>query len=545
MSTPQINRNNTQVVQEPDQTTYEDPTLIDVINAKNVKAISVEPLGESIMIEPQAANKTTYVADKTFSRSALEEGAVLANIEKEAVKEAVLIKVLEKDASGVFLNSAFKGVADSVFVTGAVYPVEAITTKVQLSGAISKKAGPLPLSEHNEKRPSGFNQVRNLYKGYGLKTTANIPAGIGFYWVYNESNSYVKKNWAPNPVVSNTISLPIATLVDVALYNPFSLVLTRLQAGDPVNPENTKNAVAVLKKILQEEQVNGNLFKTSINLAKASQRGFVALYFRNVTFLLPYFTLLDLIQTTMAQGKKDIPAGQQLIDSIIAGLISGLFSACISFPFDRISKEQKYSSKPAGFIELTSEILKKEGVGGFYKGALTGILVRQLIYGVTTAVVLKSVDLGLEEHQKYKAERAKNNTSASDQKNLINSGEQIDFANLDEIAEGAKTIKDSARATYNYFVKMFDKLDNKFPIIVDTLELLWDKVKDLHPFQFSKPQPEFNERRDMGPFKAEFFKKPSYISKVTKIEEIKEDGSTHALDAHTSFDRIASSASLF
>jgi len=240
----------------------------------------------------------------------------------------------------------------------------------------------------------------------------------------------------------------------------------------------------------------------------------------------------------MSKGRKDTPALQQLIDSTVAGLASSIFAAGFSFPLNRIQKEQKFANKQVCMIEVFLKILQSPGGWkNFYKGGDTGILIGPPIYGITTAVVLKIVDLGLEEHLKNKATSGQKPAEVN----------EIDCSDIDEVAVLAQIVKDAAKATYQFASKKFEEMDEKsvdpLPYSYDfPLSLLscaararttWDKIRGLDPFA---------QINRMGTIER---RKQPYFSKVTNIEEIKEDGSSHALSSEDSFKKIASPASLF
>lgn len=538
MSIPEITRKHTQEINQPP---FEDPALIDIIHANTMKEVYGEVAIETLP-EPQATNKTIFVAKKKLDRSSIErEGAdVFLAVEKDAALSAT-ISTVEK---GTLLNSACKGVADSVVVTGITYPLDSKTTQKMLSEAVAQNANQAMPSKSEKKKMSGVNQnlqnLRQLYRGYGVKVIANLPANLVFYSTYSASNEHLKKNWRNRPEITNPIALTVATLFDTIVYNPFAILLTRIQA-DPVN---NKNAVEVLKKILQDER-GRNHFRTFINLAQTSEKGFFALYLRNLAYLLPYFSCLDIIQSAMSKGRNDTPALQQLVDSTVAGLASGIVAALCSHPFDRIQKEIKFSKKNVGMMEIVLKILQSPGGWkNFYRGGVTGILIRQPFYGIATAIVLKTVDLGLEKHLKDKAQ--KESLLTPNQKPIQNSND--DFSDIDEAAILAQIVTDAAKATYGYASKKFKEMKKKaeeeipssddFPIsllsFAGKAKTMLGQIQGLNPFtQDSKF--EYIERRKDRP----------YISKVTKIEEIKDDGSTHPLNSNDSFERIASPASLF
>ncbi|HSW86522.1 MAG TPA: MC/SLC25 family protein [Rhabdochlamydiaceae bacterium] len=539
MSTPEITRKHTQEINQPP---FEDPELIDIIQANTVKGINgdvtIEPLPE-----PQATNKTIFVAKKKLDRSSIErEGAdvLLATVEKDAALSATISSV-EK---GTLLNSACKGVADSVVVTGITYPFDTKTTQKMLSETVAKNTKQILTLESDKKKISGIYQILQnlgrLYTGVGVKVIAILPANGAFYTTYSASNNYLKKNWTNRPEITNPIALTGATLVDTLVYNPFSVVLTRLQA-DPVN---NKNTVEVLKKILQDERGRTHV-RTLINLAQTSEKGFFASYLRNLAYLLPYFTCLDIIQSAMSKGRNDTPALQQLVDSTVAGLVSGIIAALCSHPLDRIQKEIKFSNENIGMMKVVLKILQSPGGWkNFYRGGMTGIVYRQPISGIATALVLKGVDLILENYLKNKAQEE--SLLSSDQKPIQNSND--DFSDIDEAAVLAQIVKDAAKATYEYASKKFEEMKKKteeeipssddFPIsllsFAGKAKTMLGQIQGFNPFtQDSKF--EYIERRKDRP----------YISQVTKIEEIKDDGSTHPLNSNDSFERIASPASLF
>ncbi|RUS23542.1 hypothetical protein BC938DRAFT_474976 [Jimgerdemannia flammicorona] len=272
------------------------------------------------------------------------------------------------------------------------HPLDTIKVRMQLSRSGNRNPQGKKLSFVGV----GVRIVKNesffaLYKGLGAVVSGIVPKmAIRF------SSFEMYKGWmADSKGKVSTGATFLAGLAAgvteaVAVVTPMDVVKIRLQAqlhsmADPLDIPKYRNAGHAAYTIVREEGVSA-LYK-GVTLTALRQATNQAVNFTAYQELKKYFKKL--------QNLDELPSYQHLILGGVSGAMGPMSNAPIDTIKTRIQKSNSTKSGWHRFTEVTTEIIRKEGYGAFYKG-LTPRLLRVAPGQAITFMVYEKVRVWIE-----------------------------------------------------------------------------------------------------------------------------------------------------
>ena len=153
-----------------------------------------------------------------------------------------------------------------------------------------------------------------------------------------------------------------AAVVTVTFIHPIDVVKTRLQiAGEAGRQTKQYNGVSgVIRSVLADEG------------AAAFYKGIQAAWMREASYTSIRLGLYEPAKEVVGADKPD--AG--VVRKFLAGAIAGGIGSTVGNPFDVLkTRMMAYEgSEPRGFGYFYNDVMKNQGIAGFYKGIQANIL---------------------------------------------------------------------------------------------------------------------------------------------------------------------------
>lgn len=257
------------------------------------------------------------------------------------------------------------GVTAGLASTIAVHPLDIIKTRMQLD------TSPNPLMNSTRSvfrdilRNEGPTRIRALYRGLSPNLLGN-SAGWGLYFLwYKQGQDLVRtvRGYSQDQKFSSLDYLTAsagAGAMSAVLTNPIWVVKTRMISTSSVTEGAYPSMMAGFKSIWQTEGFRG-YFHGLVPALLGVSHG--ALYF------LAYENL------KIWQRRRHRNQRLSNLDTSVAAALSKVFAGTVTYPSQVVrSRLQTYdpSTKVAraspGFVQIIRDLVRNEGVLGFYKG---------------------------------------------------------------------------------------------------------------------------------------------------------------------------------
>lgn len=269
------------------------------------------------------------------------------------------------------LCNAGAGAAAGVIAATFVCPLDVIKTRLQVHGLpkLAKSAGKGSIIIGSLKQIVHKEGFRGMYRGLSPTVLALLPNWAVYFTIYDQFKGLLCSNDESNQlsVAANMAAASGAGAATTMATNPLWVVKTRFQTqGLKVGGVPYQNTVSALRRIAHEEGIRGLYSGLLPALAGVSH---VAIQ----------FPMYEKIKMTLA--KKDNVSVDSLSagDVAIASSVSKILASTLTYPHEVVRsrlQEQGFHSKMryAGVRDCISQVLKSEGVTGFYRGCATNLL---------------------------------------------------------------------------------------------------------------------------------------------------------------------------
>lgn len=205
--------------------------------------------------------------------------------------------------------------------------------------------------------------IRGLYAGTTPALVANIAENSVLFCGYGICQDLVMKVQSKNQATTldKAFSGFFAAFFSSFTLCPTELIKCKLQAMRETAKGNQRiSAFKLTSQILKNEGVPG-LFK-----------GLTSTMFREMPGYFFFFGGYELSKTFITQGH---PEQAGLFETVISGGIGGICLWTAIFPFDVAKSRIQVDSLNDSMTKVLTDVMRKEGVSGLYKG-LTPTLLR-------------------------------------------------------------------------------------------------------------------------------------------------------------------------
>lgn len=273
--------------------------------------------------------------------------------------------------SSGFIAGAVAGLAECI----VCQPFDFLKTRFQLN---STQTNPSLIRAF---RDVLFNEgFFKFYRGASAEMLSIMPKNAAMYGVYDFTSKYLRQQHQANIDSSMVpcLSALIASLPEAFIVTPFQVVKVRMQSKDYTSLY--KNSAQCTRAILEKEG------------AGAFLNGFRVTYMRNAIWNSVYFTTMMVFEryTANSSSTKESSGGFSVkgaLTKMLSGFVAGSFATCFNAPFDVVkSRIQNSASGNGSIVTIFGDIIKKEGMGGLYKGFAPKVVRMGVGGGVAIAV---------------------------------------------------------------------------------------------------------------------------------------------------------------
>lgn len=233
--------------------------------------------------------------------------------------------------------------------------MEFIKTQLQLQG---KKPAPGAAPFRYTTIGGGLKwHVKNqgflsVYRGLDAILAGSIPKSAIRFGVFDATNQAFKKAGMVGGGFNALSGFVAGTIEAVVAVTPLETIKTKLISGNV-------GMIVGIKQVIAAEGIGG-LYKglTATILKQSSNQALRFFWFGEYKRIL-------------GPTMKGMDSTQIGLVNLVGGMTAGCFSTICNNPFDVVkTKMQGATSAKDGFITVTKNILKHEGVVGFYAGCL-------------------------------------------------------------------------------------------------------------------------------------------------------------------------------
>ncbi len=212
--------------------------------------------------------------------------------------------------------------------------------------------------------------LRALYKGNGANVMRIIPT-YALKFAFNDHFKNIVRGSNKNALLTTGQMITVGTLAglfQITMTYPLEVVRTRLSLAEGFSNSKVKYNQGIIdcaKKIVKIEGPS------------ALYKGIVASWCSGAPYVGLQMTFYDL-------GKRMLPKKENgttnILYSMLAGALAGLFAQTATFPGDTIRRRMQTNGmggeKPlySGTWDCTKKIYQKEGMVGFYRGLSTNMV---------------------------------------------------------------------------------------------------------------------------------------------------------------------------
>ena len=204
--------------------------------------------------------------------------------------------------------------------------------------------------------------IRGLYAGTSPALIANIAENSVLFCGYGICQDLVMKvrSKSEASTLDKAFSGFLAAFLSSFTLCPTELIKCKLQAMRETSQMTQQvTAFQLTSKILKNEGVPG-LFK-----------GLTSTMFREMPGYFFFFGGYELSKSAITRGR---PNEAGLLETIVAGGIGGVCLWTAIFPFDVVKSRIQVDSLNDPMTKVLVSVVKKEGIGGLYKGLAPTLL---------------------------------------------------------------------------------------------------------------------------------------------------------------------------
>jgi len=240
-----------------------------------------------------------------------------------------------------------------------------------------KNTDPLLLTVNRLVREEGF---LSLWRGNLIMVMHRFPYSAINFATYEYLRKHVQGE--ESPVTRFFCGATSGAIASVSCY-PLDLLRTRVAVSHPSAPHGTPSLQSVVRAILAERGPLG------------LYRGLSVAFFVNVPALAISFSVYGSMKDRFLSLHSNLYANLFIGDddrltplaALISGSVSGMISSLLLYPADVIRRRMQLgsapSSSPMAARAHVKQILRQEGLRGFYRGILPEMLKVAPMVGVT------------------------------------------------------------------------------------------------------------------------------------------------------------------
>lgn len=270
--------------------------------------------------------------------------------------------------------------AGSIITGSVVTPFDVVRVRMQNQDFLARQASTTTASTPSMPRITGtwsgmrtiaqYEGFTTLFRGLSLMLVMAVPSNVGYFVGYEYLRDHLPlESEALRPLVAGGVARALVASVS----SPVELLRTRLQtySGPPgaSRGEAFKVVLAGVRGMVRSEGV------------ASLWRGLVLTLYRDVPFSGIYWMSVELVKRRLARTAYfQRHPEHSLVQSFVAGVTGGVTAAVFTAPFDvgktrrQVAGAQGSRSAGVGTMKMLMEIVRTEGVGALYVGAVPRIL---------------------------------------------------------------------------------------------------------------------------------------------------------------------------
>lgn len=213
---------------------------------------------------------------------------------------------------------------------------------------------------------SQYEGLSGLWRGLGLTLLMSVPSNVVYFIGYEHLRDNLPLQ---SPMLTPLLAGSLARTMSATVVSPIELIKTRLQSVS--SPSRNKAFTDVMNGMKDMVKAQGI---TSL------WKGLILTLWRDVPFSGIYWMSVEIIKKRVSELEYfNVNPHHRFLESFVAGSVGGTIAAIFTSPFD-VGKTRRqvghHSSTSAhmGMFKLLSEIVKNEGFGALYVGAIPRIL---------------------------------------------------------------------------------------------------------------------------------------------------------------------------
>jgi solute carrier family 25 aspartate/glutamate transporter 12/13 len=253
------------------------------------------------------------------------------------------------------------GAMAGAFGTSCIFPIDMIKTRLQASNGVYK--GPADCFRQIMANEGG---IRGFYRGLGANLGGVCPEKAIKLACNEFFREYFEKDDGSIELKHEVLSAAGAGICQVVATNPMEIVKIRMQ----------------MQALLPEAERQGTMQVIKGLGLKGLYQGTAATLTRDVPFSVLFFPGYANLKAALADAKGE----NTMAHNLIAGIAAGALASGAVTPSDVIKTrlqiqggKEKYKNMGTAF----RMIVKDEGLGALYKGAIPRMIVVGPLFGIT------------------------------------------------------------------------------------------------------------------------------------------------------------------
>lgn len=293
---------------------------------------------------------------------------------------------------------ASSGAAGAVVANAITYPLDLITTRVQLSRRTSSYPGDVSTTKRIIDKALKKDGITGFFSGLESDSLSTMMSSFLYFYLYsflrtrmlqrkNNGNSTGSKPSMMLSVPEELLIGYISGVTSKSITTPLSVITVRLQSeghDDEETPGSVEKGtelghnriIRVVDRIYSESGLSGFWKGMSTTIVLSTNPAFTMLF-------------LQLFQRLFLKGKdRERPTGAQ---GFIGGAVSNFLAVLLLYPLILAKTRLQSDSKPGeakkpNLLSVLGDILSAHGVAGLYQGLSVQLSKAVLNQGVTLMI---------------------------------------------------------------------------------------------------------------------------------------------------------------
>lgn len=244
--------------------------------------------------------------------------------------------------------AALNGSTSSVIANALVYPLDVITTKVQVKDTEKSATKPESLSKKKSKLQIISEIIKDrgisgLYIGIDFSLLQTFWSNFGYFYFYSWIKRLYFRYYKTSSVGTDLLLGAIAGGISRAFTTPISVITTRLQAGSKQNLSSRD----IWNQIWKDEGISG------------LWRGLNASLILTINPALTY--------GLFEQLKHYLPKRPTPFQSFLIGAFTKSVATVVTYPYI-LAKTRLQAGRENSVLGCLLKVLKQDGIPGMYEG---------------------------------------------------------------------------------------------------------------------------------------------------------------------------------